>query len=487
MYHPPSKKKALAARILTYGLMTISVITMVVVSLLYTLGYRFDTKERQLELSGLVQFVTMPSGGVVEIDGIRHDQETPTKETVASGVHEFVMWREGYETWRKTVTIREGTLTWLNYARLVPKAREAKAVASLPSLSQTLASLDKRFMAAVPDATKPAVTFYNLTADTINETSLTLPAESYAEASTPNVVHQFVLDQWDRGGRYLLVKHTYADKSEWLVIDRQDSKVVSNITRNLAVNITKAYFADNSATILYAMIDGSVRKINLGQQTISAPLVSNVSEFQLYGDVVGYLHNADAATGKRDVGVIKDGQKAVTLYTSSSPAQVPVHITLSHYFDKDYVSVSDGPKVLIYGGTFPANQTERSRLAYISTFTFSTDVAWLQLSPSGRFVIAQNAGSYVSYDLERNELSPIAMLAGISDPRALEWLDDYYVWSDRSDTLTIREFDGANQHAINSVATGFDATLSPNGRWLYSIGKQSDGHYQLQRVRMILP
>lgn len=486
MYHPPSKNKAIAARLLTYGLMTITVITLVTVSLLYTLGYRFDTKERQLELSGLIQFATTPNNATVEIDGIRHDQATPTKETVASKPHEFVMWREGYETWRKTVSIEKGTLTWLNYTRLVPKARKVESVASLAAVSQALASPDKRFMAVMPDAAKPTVAFYNLVADSVSQTSLNMPADTYSEATTPNVVHHFTVDEWDRGGRYLLLRHSYSDKTESLVIDRQDNKVVTNVTRNFDVAISKAVFADNSATVLYAMVDGNVRKINLRDQTISAPLVSNVSEFQLYSDVIGYVHTADPATGKRQAGIIKDGQKAVTLYTSSSAAQVPVHITLSHYFDKDYVAVSDGAKVVAYSGNFPTSQAERSLLSFTARFNFSTDVAWLQLSPSGRFIIAQNAASYVGYDLERQELSPVAMLAGTTEPRPIEWLDDYYVWSDRSDTFTMREFDGANQHSINQVVTGFDATLSANGRWLYTIGKHADGHFQLQRVRMVL-
>lgn len=486
MYHPPSKNKALAARVLTYTLMTVSVVTLVTVSLLYTLGYRFDTKDKQLELSGLIQFATTPAGATVEIDGVRHDQISPTKETVNAGSHEFVMWREGYETWRKTVSIESGTLTWLNYARLVPKNRTAEAVASMPSLAQTLASPDKRFMAAVPDASKPVVTFYNLTADTMSETSMSLTSDNYSEAATPQVMHHFELDQWDQDGRFLIVRHSYNDKTEWLVIDRQDGKMVTNITRTFDVAISKAMFADNSGTLLYAMIDSTLRKIDLRQATISAPLVSGITEFDIYGNVVGYVHAADPASGKRQAGLIKDGGKPVTLYTSSSPAQMPVHIALSRYFNNDYAVVSDGVRVTVMSGSFPTSQTERGRLKTSSTFAFSSDVAWLQLSPAGRFVIVQNAASYASFDLERQELSPLATLAGTTTPRQVDWLDDYYVWSDRSDTLTMREFDGANQHAINQVVTGFDASLSQNGRWLYSIGRQSNGHFQLQRVRMIL-
>lgn len=486
MYHPPSKKKELIARVLTYSLMTLSVTTIVTVSLLYTLGYRFDATDRQVELSGLVQFVTTPPDAVVEIDGVRHDQATPTKETVTSGVHEFVMWREGYETWRKSVTIEKGTLTWLNYTRLVPKQRAVESVATLATLSQTLASPDKRFMAAVADAAEPTLTFYNLTADTVATTTLTMAAGDYSDANTAGVTHRFEIDQWDRAGRYLIVKHSYNDKIEWLVVDRQGDTPVTNVTRSFDVQLSKAYFADNGGMLLYALVDGTVRKINLRDQTISAPLVSDVSEFQIYNNVIGYVQNADSSNSKRHVGIIKDGEEPVILYTSASPTQIPVHIALSNYFHNDYVTVSDGMKVTMYSGAFPFKQSERNKLPQLGTFQLASDVAWLQLSPTGRFVIAQNAASYVSYDLERNELSAVATLAGTSEPRQVEWLDDYYVWSDRSDMLTMREYDGANQHTINSVVSGFDATLTQNGRWLYSIGRHSDGHLQLQRARMIL-
>ncbi|MDB5177771.1 MAG: hypothetical protein JWO61_154 [Candidatus Saccharibacteria bacterium] len=487
MYHPSSKRKELIARTLTYSLMVLSIITLVVVSLFYTLGYRFDTKDKKLELSALVQFVTSPSGATVEIDGVTHSQITPTKETVAAGSHEFVMWRDGYETWRKTVTVQSGTLTWLNYTRLVPKARPVESVVTLPNLAQSLASPDKRFMATVPDATKPTLAFYNLSADKITEATLSIPAEAYTDASTQDVTHHFEIDQWDQGSRYLLVKHVYGDKNEWLVVDRQDNKVVSNITRTFDTDITSAYFGDNNATVLYARIGDDIRKVNLANETISAPLISHVAEFELYGDVIAYVLAPDKTTGKRVAGIVKDGEEPVELYRTSSLEQVPVHIRVTNYFNKDYAVISDGGNVQVYSGTFPDAQSERSRLKATNSFTFPSDIAWLQLSPSGRFVLAQNAASYASYDLERAELSPVATLAGTTEPRVLKWLDDYYVWSDRSDMLTMREFDGANQHAINTVAAGFDIALSQNGRWLYSIGKRADGHLQLQRVRMILP
>jgi len=487
MYHPSSKRKELAARILTYGLMTVTVVTLVAVSLFYTLGYRFDSKDHKLELSGLVQFVTSPSNAVVEIDGARHDQATPTKETLMAGSHEFVMWKEGYETWRKTLNIDAGTLTWLNYTRLVPKKRQVETVVTMPTLAQTLASPNNRYIAALADATKPVISFYNLSSDRVNESTLPVATDNYSQATTPGITHQWAIDQWDQDGRYLLLKHTYGANTEWVEVDRQTNSVVMNITRTFDTDIASAYFADNNPSILYAKIGDDVRRVNLSDKTVSAPLVSQVAEFKPYGNVIAYVRLADKTSGERVAGVVKDGAQPVDLYRSTSSPLVPVQIRAARYFNKDYAVVSDGASVRIMSGTFPESPKERKVLKTSGTFSFTSDVAWLQMSPSGRFIIAQNAASYAGYDLERHELSPIATLAGTTEPKPVKWLDDYYVWSDRSEMLTSREFDGANQHALSAVATGYDATLTQNGRWLYSIGKRTDGHYQLQRIRMILP
>ena len=121
-----SKKRELATRIAVYSLMSTAVVAVVVLSLLYILGYRFDSSRHRVEQSGLVQFVTQPSGATVEVDGRALSQKTTAKESVSPGGHEFVMWREGYETWRKTLDIKAGTLTWLNYARLIPKSVRSK-------------------------------------------------------------------------------------------------------------------------------------------------------------------------------------------------------------------------------------------------------------------------------------------------------------------------------------------------------------------------
>jgi hypothetical protein len=117
----------------------------------------------------------------------------------------------------------------------------------------------------------------------------------------------------------------------------------------------------------------------------------------------------------------------------------------------------------------------------------STDVQYLSIVTNGRFVVAQEAGSYTVYDIELKKTTTTALQGDVpAVPAELRWLDPYTVWSDRSGKVRIYEFDGANQHDLMTVAPGYSATYSPSGKYLYGI-TQSDGAYHLTRVRMVLP
>jgi hypothetical protein len=490
MYHPPSKQKQIAMRFFIYGLMTVGVLTLATALLLFMLGFRFDTKDGKVEQVGFVQYISTPDQATVEVDGKALGPKTSTKSSVQPGSHEFVMWRQGYETWRKTLSINAGTLTWLNYARLVPKTLTVAAVKTLPTMSATLAAPQGRFMIAQTTPASPEFVLFDLrNDDAVTQTILHLPATVYTDAAKEGVTHSFQMIEWDQSGRYILVKHTYADKFEWLVLDRQDETQAKNITTALNVTIDNAHLSGTSGTVVVVQSAGDVRKLDLTNGTISRPLVSNVAEFQLYGtNVIAYTSVYDAAKNQRTVGIVRDSDKEPhAIRTVTGQPVAPLHIATSHYFNQDYVAIADGKKVDIVRGSYPSTADDTTSLVPYATFTFSRDVQWLDMSGNSRFVVAQTGDAFMSYDLERQTLAPEATLAGTGDSRKLRWLDDYYVWSDRSDTLVMREFDGANEHTINAVTTGFDATFSQNGKYLYSILKSANGSYQLQRVRMILP
>lgn len=483
--HRRNSKKWVPIRLaLTYTGMTFLVFSVVTGVVLFMLGFRFDLGNGQIEQGSLVQFGSTPSGAAVAIDGVALNARTPTKTTIKSGSHEFSIWRDGYDTWQKTVDVKPGTLTWLNYALLIPKKLDVVPVINLESLSSSLASPKGRNILIQTNAGIPKFSLVDITSDAIKSTDLTISSTIYT-ASASNV---FTPTKWDDGGRYVLIKHDFDQKTEWLVMDTQDVASSKNITRLFDFTITDIKFSGTSGNEYYVLGNNDVRKLDLAAGTISRPLISGVTEFNVYeSNIITYVANNNLKPGERVVGLYREGDDTphpLKVFVDKPAAKL--HVATAKYFNENYIAISEGSNVTVYSGSYPSTASDDvTGLKVFAEFTVSRDVDILQFSPTGQYVFVQNGSHFASFDMEY-QVYAASKIDGDGSARQLEWLDDNYVWSDLNGKLTIREFDGANVHTINNVLVGQAVTLTHNGRWLYSLAK-TDAGFSLQRVRMILP
>jgi hypothetical protein len=489
MYRQPSKRKELIKLTAVYAGMTILVAVIVTLIVFFVLGFRFDSGKGRVEQYAFLQFSSVPSGATVKIDGTTLGSKTPNKSSVPAGKHEVIMSRDGYETWGKNISVKAGAMMWLNYALLIPKNLTVEPVANYESIYLSLASPEGHSMLIEGRSDTPTFDLVDLSSDTIKSTKLIIPSNLYSEPATVGVSHIFSIEKWDDSGRYVLVKHTYNDKVEWLVMDTQDIASTKNITRLFDVTISNIYFAGNGGNSLYALDSKDIRKLDLSAETISKPLVNNVTSFDVYNEsnIIIYNGNDISGANKRVVGLYREGDsKPYIIRTITGSADVPFYIATAHYFNEDYVAVAEGKKVDILSGSYPGTTSDSANsLKVITSFTSQEDIRNLSFSPSGEYVFIQSGAYFASYDLEYQTLSS-STINGTGEVSKLKWIDNNHVWSDRGGILTIREFDGTNNHIINTVLVGQDATLTHNGRFLYSINKSATS-YQLQRVRMILP
>lgn len=487
MFNKPLKRREFIKRIAGYAIMILAIGVIVTFVVFFILGYRFDSMNGRIEQYALLQFSSNPSAAFVTVDGKTLSTRTPNKSTVAAGSHEIKMSLAGYDNWTKTITIKSGTLEWLNYALLVPSKLTVEPVASYTAINATLASPNDHYMLVQGQANLPAFDLVDLSADVIKTTKITIPSDLYNDSTTAGVTHTFQIYKWDDGGRYVIIKHTSNSKDEWLVLDTQDVKSTKNITRLFDFAISKIDFSGTSGNLFYALGANDIRKLDLSAGTMSRPLVSGVTDFNKYGsDIITYIGIGAAGTGQRVIGFYRDGDdKSYTLRTINNSSAI-VNVATARYFNEDYVAISEDKKVDLLGGTYPNNSVGNiSSLKVITSQTIKQDIQKLTFSPTGEYLFMQSGADFTSYDLEYQSLVSSA-ISGSGETLPIKWLNDNYIWSDRGGNLTIREFDGANVHTINPVQIGQSATLASNGRYLYSVNKTAAG-YQLQRVRMILP
>ena len=469
------------------GIMTLSVLVIVTGTILFVLGYRLDSERGRLEQGALVQVDSLPSGASITIDDQDTKLRTPGKRTLVAGVHDFMVTRDGYQPWTKTLDLTAGTLTWLDYIRLVPKELKNETVASYASLYGEKASPDSRTLIVQERADTPTFQLVDLRSQDIKTAAVSLPATIYSDASVAGANHVFTLLEWDEGGRYVLVKHEFSSRAEWIVLDTQNIGASVNVSRLLSVNPSELMFAGTNGTVLYGLIDGVVRKLDLSAATLSRALISDVESFDVYDTSILTYVGADPNDGnKHVVGIYRDGDQSPHILRSAA-REVPLRIDTAQYFSDDYVAISEGLQVSILKGRYPTSSTEQTNsLEPFASFTVNSPITQLDFSPGNDYLVTQTGFGFVGYELEYKRLTTASdVTSKDSVAPALQWLDDAYVWAVYDGSLLMREFDGTNAHFIGPAVNGFDAALTQNGRFLYSIAKDGET-YHLQRVKMIL-
>ncbi len=459
MHHHSNSKRQIAIRSFTYGVMTMAVIFTAIVCLFIVLGYQFNRSSGKIEQGSLLQFRSFPNDANVLIDNQIQNFTTPGKKNIAAGDHTVIMQREGYNDWSKAIHLRPGELMWLNYTRFVPKSVVTETVKEFDALNSILASPNQRWIALQQTPASKTFDIYDMSDEKKPQLkTITLPNDGIM----PEKIETAEIVRWNGNSQYFLVIYNKATAPEYVVIDRNDGQKAVNITKKLDIKINEAYFADNSGNTLFALNEGDIRKINLDSGTISQPLASDVVDFKLYkpGTVTFSATRGD----EKIVGVRKSDDTQSKVIRTLKSVQAPVKIASGSYFGDDYLALSNNNEVEII------KNPENSKKLFAS-FVLKEPVQWLFFSDNGRFIVAQHANELATYDLEYDKTQHISLKAKQAPTKPVGWLDGYHLWSTYDNQLITIEFDGANRQAITDALSGYDVTLSSNGKRLFSIGQ----------------
>ena len=485
MHRQPSKRALFIRLMLVYALMFFSVIIIVGVILLFTLGYRLDD-DNQLEQGTLLQLNSRPDNATVTINGETLSARTPTKTTLLAGTHDLTMSLKGYETWSKTVDLTAGTLNWINYPIFVPIKRTPTTVETYSSLASAIPDPKRRWILIQESSSAPSFKLVNITSDEIKSTSITLPVSTYTASS--DVKQTYTPVSWDPAeGRYMLVKHTYNGTHEWIVLDTNQPNRSVNISKLLDISIQSIRFSGSSGNFYYALLtDNTFRKLDIQAETISRTLISNVRSFEVQdSNTILYRAIVDVEAEQHySVGVYRDGE-ATNHDILIAPKDNGMKIATARYVNDTFTAVSNAGIVTIYRGDLPVSKDDVNELEQYDQFDFGEAVTWMGFDPSGNYLLVQTGKSYATYEVEHK-----SVYMGVIDSETvdspLRWIAPAYLAGDYDNQLTLREFDGTNLHGINQLEAGYGITFTSNYRYIYSIQKTSSGTYLLQRVQMIL-
>ena len=291
---------------------------------------------------------------------------------------------------------------------------------------------------------------------------------------------------WAYDNKFVLVKHVFDGKTEWISVNTANKSEVKNVSVSLGVDAVDVQFSRNDANTFYLLTaNGEVRRANIDQRSLSGPLLREVDNFSLYaGSTIAYATKPDA-NGVRSVGYLTADAKAPRVVEHFNDAvDIPLRIVINKYYGRHYFVVAKGKDVTILTSELPASDmADPALFKKLTSLTLEDTVKWVGFSPDDhRFIYAQGENGLMVYDLDMSQaFHPV--IAGATEP--IEWVDQFHFTAATGGELKIYDFDGTNSHVMMDRAASGTSSLLSNGKYLYGLQRDAaNGTVHLSRATM---
>jgi hypothetical protein len=270
--------------------------------------------------------------------------------------------------------------------------------------------------------------------------------------------------EWDSSSNYVLI----GLGADIIRLDRREPSSSQNISRLFGATLSDPHFQGGNNNLVFALTDKALRRFDIAAKTTSAPLVSGVENYKLFGD--GKLAYS-AVDGNQQIVGFFYGDKNYIIKTYDQI--LPTLVDFTHYYREDFFVLARGEQLEVIKWPF-GNDHE------ITTVEMPGGVDYLTHNGSGRMIIAGGGNQVFSFDLETSENFQFDTEEFAAKPF---WLDDYHLGYTSGGQLKMIEFDGANRETL--VAAVNFGVFSGNNEHLFTFAALPDGLF-LQDSAMLV-
>ena len=434
-------------------IMVITVIVTVAILALLVSGYWLNSNF-ELERQGMLQINSIPTGASVEVDGdAPWFQRTNTSKVLSSGEHEIVLAKDGYDSWSKTVTIGEGLLYRVNYPRLFLLNREKSkfydaSITTFASVSPDrnsvlLANNTTSWVLLKLDSEEPKTTDVDIA-------KLTTFASVADGVKDGLFTGDIISANWDANCSHVLLEVSSTSGSkEWLLLDVKNPAKSLNLTREFAINFAEVRIFDASANNLLGLHDGTLRKIDVSGRQISAPIASEVKNYDFYESEIIYATD-DAVYSTK----INSTDEPILISETSLARPY-----ITRFYENKYITIITADSIALY---------KKDDLAEVfnQELAFSPDK--IKIGQGGGFIFMQSGTNVSVLDMEI-----LSIINWELDTDVYGWLDGNMIYNINDGKLIVYDYDGLNRRELSSsVSAHFPVTIT-NDKWLYYLSDNS--------------
>lgn len=461
--------------------MVIAIIFTVLILVLIVSGYWLGA-DFKVERQGLLQVSSIPTGADVYIDGdSAWFQRTNTSKTLSSGEHSVTLSKDGYDTWSKKITVREGLLYRLHYPRLFLNEREVEAVSEVDSASFATISPDRNILLLANSTLEWEILPLNNEKIKSRKIDVSKVFENMNSDNDDSVAWQILSADWAKDNAHVLFKIKNLEKIEWVILDIDNVKDSINLSKKFDMVFDDVKIMNNSANILIGLQGQSLRKIDISSEQVSAILAEGVMPLDHFENEVIFVAerkndeaetseelkenddseaNEHAMNGEGERGI--QSQKRYALYLLDmgngkikelESLDNPAKVTLSKFYDDRYITTVWENDVALYS---------ENDFVKMNEFALGFNPINVKVGHNGEFIVLTNGSKIATLDME-------ALAVKEWDTESLDfgWIDDDMIYSITSGNLLVYDFDGLNKRELaKNVTGGFPITITEN-KWMY--------------------
>lgn len=411
-------------------LMVLAVVATVLVLVMIVSGYSINEK-LELGRSGLLQVMSWPTGAEVEVDSTKWFFKTNASKILPSGEHEVVLTREGYDSWKKKITISDGLLYRLHYPRLFLKKREKEKVYEMVTL--TVASVSPKREALLFFDGAGAWQLADLTKEKIVPKPVEMPQGEPLDIT------------WSRDGNRVLMKLRQDEAIKWVLVDLNNPKNTLQLTEDFMAEIDKIEIMDDTASSLLVLEKGNLRKIDVAGRVMTKPLMKQVEDFDYFEDGVAMVANDEKGRYVGYFDLANEETKRI------QTAMGRVKLALNQFYEDKYLVIVDETNVTLL------KQAEKTAVLG-STLSFVPE----KMRTGRGFVVMSAGNKMATLDMELMKMTEWEVTEN-----NFGWLDSNIIYAVQDGKLAVYDFDGLNHRQLaENVSARFPVMITDN-KWLY--------------------
>jgi len=471
----PKKQRAHLIRLFIGYFLIATALVLTTIILLYQ-AYGFGIKNGEVIQNGLIFMSSTPGSADIYVNGTKRTETTNTRLLMPAGQYSFELRRQGYNTWKRAISLEGGAVQRFDYPMLFPSKLTSTAVKKYDVKPAIVTqSPDRRWIFTQTSSDYKVFEVFDVTKPDKDPVTITLPQNI---SSLPGT-NSWKLVEWSNDNTHVLLQHLADNNghlaSEYILVNREKPEESLNLSATLGINPTEIKLRDKKYDqyFIYTAEDHKLQTASIAQPK-PLPLLEHVLGYKTYGDkVVLYATDKDAPAGKSLI-KLQDNDKNYTIRSVNADPTYMLELTK---YSGDWLLVAGAPsesRTYIYKNPQTMLDTQPKSALVPVQILKTENPNYVSFSDNTRFIVTENGQNFSVYDAEYDKKYAFTTKYPL-DPEQTHahWMDGSRLTYVSGGKIRVFDYDNTNGETLVGSDPATGSLFDRDYKVLYALENQT--------------